>query len=142
MKTVLCGICLLLVLASPIWARDVNAVDVEVLAQTSLSWDGSVLPDYGEGKPEITILKITIPPRMQLPLHTHPVPNAGVLITGELTVVTEDNRTLHLKAGDPIVEVVNTWHYGKNEGNAPAEIIVFYAGIQDLPITVKEQSPN
>jgi hypothetical protein len=50
---------------------------------------------------------------------------------------------LHLKAGDPIVEVVDTWHYGKNEGKTPAEIIVFYAGTPDTPITVKESvSPN
>jgi len=55
---------------------------------------------------------------------------------GELTVVTEDNRTLHLKTGESIVEVVNKWHYGKNEGNKMAEILVFYAGVQDTPITV------
>ena len=61
-----------------------------------------------------------------------------------ITVVTEDNRILYLKAGDSIVEVVNTWHYGKNEGNKPAEIIVFYAGILDKPITIKRKSsaPN
>ncbi len=75
---------------------------------------------------------------MTLPLHQHPVINAGVLLKGELTVVTTDNKTIQLKAGDPIVEVVNTWHYGKNEGNEPAEIIVFYAGIQNKPITIKK----
>jgi quercetin dioxygenase-like cupin family protein len=64
--------------------------------------------------------------------------NAGVLINGELTVVTEDGSTLHLKAGNTIVEVVKKWHYGKNEGNEPAEIIVFYAGIQGIPISIKE----
>jgi quercetin dioxygenase-like cupin family protein len=52
--------------------------------------------------------------------------------------VTEDNKTLHLKAGDSIVEVVNKRHYGKNEGTESTEIIVFYAGAQGVPITVKE----
>ena len=61
-----------------------------------------------------------------------------MLLRGELTVVTEDNETLHMKAGDSIVEVVDKWHYGKNEGNVPAEIIVFYAGIVDTPITIKK----
>ena len=51
---------------------------------------------------------------------------------------TDDGRTLHLKAGEAIVEVVNTWHYGKNEGQEPAEIIVFYAGIAGEPITVRK----
>ena len=52
--------------------------------------------------------------------------------------MTEDNKTLHLKAGDSIVELVNQWHYGKNEGNKPAEIIVFYASILGTPITIKK----
>lgn len=130
--------CLTLLLSSHVWARDVGPVKVEVLAKTSSSWDGETLPDFAKGKPEITILRITIPPKALLPLHKHPVINAGLLLRGELTVVTEDKKTLHLKAGDSIVEVVNKWHYGKNEGNEPAEIIVFYAGIQGTPITIKE----
>jgi len=138
MKVVVCGICLILSLASNVWAQGVITVEVDVLAKASSSWDGKTLPCYVEGKPEITILKITIPPKTQLPLHKHPVINAGVLLKGELTVVTEDKKTLHLKAGDSIVEVVNKWHYGKNEGNEPAEIIVFYAGIIDMPITIEK----
>ncbi|GBE00823.1 cupin domain protein [bacterium BMS3Bbin06] len=138
MKKLFCGICLTLLLSSNVLAQDVNTVKVEVLAKTSSSWDGGSLPDYPKGKPEITILRITIPPGVQLPLHKHPVINAGVLLKGELTVVTEDNKTLHLKAGDSIVEVVNKWHHGKNEGNKPAEIIVFYAGIRGAPITIKK----
>lgn len=59
-------------------------------------------------------------------------------MSGDLTVVTEDNRTLHLKAGESIVEVVNKWHYGRNEGTQTAEILVFYAGAADKPITVKK----
>jgi len=49
---------------------------------------------------------------------------------------------LHLKAGDAIAEVVNTWHYGKNEGDMPAEIIVFYAGTEGLPITIQQRIPE
>jgi len=114
-----------------------NNIVVEQLAKSTISWDGTVLPAYPEGQPEITILRIKIPAGAQLAMHQHPVINAGVLIAGELTVITEDNKTLHLKAGDSIVELVGTKHYGKNEGNQMAEIIVFYAGVVDKPITVK-----
>ncbi len=138
MKKFLCGICFILSLTSHVWAQEVSTVKVDVLAKTSASWDGRDLPNYAKGKPEITILRIKIPPKVQLPLHEHPVINAGVLLKGELTVVTKDKEILHLKAGDSIVEVVNKWHYGKNEGNEPAEIIVFYAGVQDTPITIKK----
>ena len=138
MKKLFLGICLTLLLSSNVWAQDANAVKVDVLARTSSSWDGGTLPGYAKGKPEITILRIKIPQGIQLPLHKHPVINAGVLLKGELTVVTEDNKTLHLKAGDSIVEVVNKWHYGINKGNESAEIIVFYAGVQGSPITIKK----
>ena len=138
MKKLLFGISLTLLLLSNVWAENVNDVVVDVLSTTSSSWDGKALPDYPTGKPEITILRIKIPAGVKLPMHKHPVINAGVLLIGELTVVTDDNKTLYLKAGDSIVEVVNKWHYGKNEGNKPAEIIVLYAGILGNPITIKK----
>ncbi|MFH0729987.1 MAG: cupin domain-containing protein [Pseudomonadota bacterium] len=138
MKKVFCGICLVFFLSGHAWAQDKNAVKVYVLAKKSSSWDGNALPGYEKGEPEITILKIKIPPKVKLPLHKHPVINAGVLLTGELTVVTDKKETLHLKAGDAIIEVVDKWHYGINEGKIPAEIIVFYAGIKDLPVTTVE----
>ena len=119
------------------YAGNFNNVVVEQLAKSSKSWDGETLPAYPQGKPEVTILRIKIPAGAKLEMHNHPVINAGVLLAGELTVVTEDNKTLHLKAGDSIVEVVNKKHYGKNEGTQTAEIIVFYAGEVNKPITVK-----
>jgi quercetin dioxygenase-like cupin family protein len=138
MKKVLIGICFLLSLTSCTYPPDIKAIQVDVLAKTGYSWDESLLPVYPEGAPEVTILRIKIPPGVQLPMHRHPVINAGVLLTGALTVTTEDNKTLHLKAGDSIVELVNKWHYGKNEGDEMAEIIVFYAGISGSPITIKK----
>lgn len=115
-----------------------NSTELEVttLAKTTKSWNGAALPNYPEGTPEITILKIVIPPKTALKRHKHPVINAGVLTKGELTVISETNDTLHLKAGEPIVELVNTWHYGKNDSDEPAEIIIFYAGIEKTPITI------
>ena len=138
MKRIICVIFLTVLLSSNALAKDVNAVQVEELAKSSVSWDGSRLPDYPKSSPEITILRIKIPPGAQLPLHEHPVINAGVLLSGQLTVITEDNKILHLKAGEALVEVSNKWHYGKNEGHQPAEIIVFYAGTPGAPITVKK----
>ena len=137
MKKLIYGICIVLLLSTNVFSEGEN-VQIDVLAKTTLSWDGSRLPSYSKGTPEITILRIKIPPGVQLPMHEHPVINAGVLLRGELTVVTENNRILHLKAGDSIVELVNQWHYGKNEGTETAEIIVFYAGAQDTPITIKK----
>ena len=111
---------------------------VITLVKTDKSWNNVPLPKYPEGNPEITILKIIIPPKTQLPLHKHPIINAGVVLKGELTVISETSDTLHLKAGEPIVELVNTWHFGINNSTETVEIIVFYAGMKEIPITVKK----
>ncbi|GMQ24986.1 hypothetical protein Aoki45_16680 [Algoriphagus sp. oki45] len=110
----------------------------ELLIESFQSWNGDSLPAYPSGKPKISIVKVTIPPHSELPKHYHPVINAGVLLSGELTVVDSKGNTLKMKAGDPIIELVNQVHYGKNEGNVPAEIVVFYAGTEDTQIVVKE----
>ena len=135
-----CGVLLALLLSGREMRTEEQPEEVEVLAQTTASWDGSPLPRYPGAQPEITILRITIPPHVQLPLHKHLVINAGVLLRGSLTVEAENGRVLRLEAGDSIVELVNQWHFGRNDGDEPAEIIVFYAGTPGKPITVTRSS--
>jgi hypothetical protein len=72
----------------------------------------------------VTILQITIPNGVRLPLPHHPVINAGVL--------------LELKPDDPIVEMVNAAHFGESLGPGPATIVVIYAGLEGQPVTVLE----
>ena len=115
---------------------NVNAAEVKVLAKATKSWNGKKLPAYPQGQPEVTILRIEVAPNEKLPLHTHPVINAGVLIKGQLNVITKSGKVLELKAGDSLVEVVDTLHYGINPADEPADIIVFYAGVKDEKVTV------
>ncbi|MFC2148646.1 MAG: cupin domain-containing protein [Eudoraea sp.] len=117
-------------------SNKVTNIEVITLVKTTESWNGVPLPKYLDGNPEITILKMIIPPKTKLPLHKHPEINAGVVLKGELTVISETNDTLYFKAGEPIVELVNTWHFGRNDGTEPVEIIVFYAGVKGTPITI------
>ena len=137
MIRLLTALLFLAALSGPAFALDNPGVVVESLVQSSVSWDGTPLPAYPAGQPQLSILRIFIPPGTTLPLHQHPVINAGVLLSGVLTVVTEQDETLQLKTGDPIIEVVNKWHYGRNDGAEMAEIIVFYVGTADLALTVK-----
>jgi quercetin dioxygenase-like cupin family protein len=113
-----------------------SAIVNTVLDKDTHSWDGNLLPMYPKGQPEVTVLRISIPPKATLRTHRHPVINAAVLISGRLTVKTLDGQTLYLKGGDSLIEVVNTWHYGVNTGKIPADIIVFYAGVAGSPITL------
>lgn len=117
-------------------------VQVEELLVTTSSWDGEFLPAYPDGQPEITILKITIPPQVKLPWHKHPIINSGVLLSGELEVTLDDGRKLQLKPWDAISEVVNRWHYGRNTGNTPAVILVVYSGVVGMPLSIPMEDPE
>ena len=119
-----------------------QSIQVETLIKTTQSWNESPLPNYNPEHPEITALRITIPPHTKLPVHRHPVINAGMLLRGELTVISEAGDTLHMKAGDPIVEMVNQWHHGENNGDDTAEIVVFYSGNVGVPVTILKESQS
>ncbi|WP_319590976.1 cupin domain-containing protein [uncultured Draconibacterium sp.] len=137
MKRTLIILSLLAILLSCInLESDTDELKVETLLQTTQSWDGSELPSYPEGKPEISILKVSIPPHSELDLHKHEVINAGILLAGNLTVITENSDTLKMQTGDVLSEVVGTWHYGVNEGDELAEIVVFYAGTAGAPLSI------
>lgn len=122
-------LCLCLLLSSCVFAAG-NVVSATLVKSTQ-SWDGSSLPSYPKEAPEISVLKITIPAHTKLPLHKHPIINAGYMVKGVLKVVTDENKTLQLKAGDALIEVVDKWHYGVNEGDEAVEIVVFYAGTKE-----------
>ena len=107
----------------------------ETLVRSTVSWNGDALPAYPEGTPEISILKFTIPAGATLPDHLHTAINAGILLSGALTVVSEDQDELHLKPGDTLIELVNKYHQGRSTGDEPAVIVVFYAGIEGEEFT-------
>ena len=133
MKKLISAMALLTILASTnMQAQDIVA---EELARSTSSWNGDALPAYPDGTPEVTILKFTIPVGATLPSHMHSAINAGILLSGNLVVTSEDNDVLNLKPGDTLVELVDKYHEGKNVGNEPAVIVVFYAGVEGEAFT-------
>jgi quercetin dioxygenase-like cupin family protein len=138
MKTTL-SILFLLLLPLGLFAKDQSAPTKEKLVVSTEAWTGQKLPAYPSGQPEVSILKITIPPGQRLPMHKHPVINAAVVLRGELTLTTGNGKVLHVKAGHSFIEVVNEWHYGANHGSEPLEMIVFYAGVKGTPITIPQK---
>ena len=82
------------------------------------------------------MLRITIPSGEKLAMHKHPILNIGYLTKGELTVRSENGEVLVLKPGDPIVELVDVWHYGESTGSEDAEIVVTYVGDKEDNLSV------
>lgn len=135
-------ICLIVTfLPLALWATTatVAPIEKELLVQSEKSWDGSYLPKYPEGQPQISVVRFIIPPQAQLPWHKHPLINAGVLVKGELTVVAEGGLEKQLQEGDALIELVNTWHYGRNDGDEPAEIVVVYVGVEGDELAVLKE---
>ena len=109
-------------------------VKSEVLLKTNTSWDGTPYKEYPKGKPELTVLKITIPPNSSLNWHTHPMPNAAYVLSGSLTVEKKDGKQQHITKGQVLAEMVNELHRGVT-GDEPVELVVFYAGTNGLPLS-------
>jgi len=111
------------------------AVRSQTLLQTSSSWDGTPYKAYPKGRPQLTVVKITIPAHTTLALHTHPMPMAAYVLSGELTVEKmADGETRHFTEGQALAEIVNAAHRGMT-GNAPVTLIVFYAGVKGLHLS-------
>src|SRR6516162_8710033 len=62
------------------------AVQSQTLLRTGSSWDGEPYKYYPLGQPELTILKFTLAPHTELEWHSHPMPNAAYIVSGELTL--------------------------------------------------------
>ncbi|AUH49459.1 cupin [Chromobacterium sp. ATCC 53434] len=125
-------------LASPLsHAADGAGVQSQTLLKTERSWDGQRYKNYPAGQPELTLLRIVIPPHTSLPWHSHPSPNAAYVVKGTLTVQTRDGKQQRqLHAGDTLAEMVGTEHRGVS-GDEAVELLVFYAGAKDLPLSNK-----
>ena len=111
-----------------LFAYNAFAANSGKVIETTTHWNGQPIKPIHIDHPQVTILKITIPVGEKLPMHKHPILNVGYLTKGELTVRSEKGDELILKPGDPIVELVNEWHYGESTGSEDAEIVVTYVG--------------
>lgn len=110
-------------------------VGITPLVDTSDNWVGETLPAYPAGTPRVTILRGVIPPGAKMAMHRHAVINAGVILRGELTVISETGAERTFRAGEALVELVGTAHCGENRGDEAAEVIMFYAGAGNLPLS-------
>lgn len=109
-------------------SASVYAATSEQVIQTTVHWNQQPIKPIHIEEPQVTMLRITIPVGEKLPMHKHPILNVGYLTKGELTVRSEEGGELVLHPGDPIVELVDVWHYGESTGTEDAEIVVTYVG--------------
>lgn len=112
-----------------------SVISTQIL-QTETSWNGKDL-EYPESVSEqITALHIEFAPGAETEWHRHPVASLAYIISGELEVILRETGLKKVfREGDAFAEVVNTWHYGKNIGDEPVKLVVFYIGEKDVQLT-------
>ncbi|MEN5058946.1 cupin domain-containing protein [Sphingobacterium kitahiroshimense] len=116
-----------------------DKIEMTTLLKSTSSWDGTVYSSYLSGQPEISILKIAIPPNRNLDWHKHPVINAAYVLKGEMQIEKkEDGEIKWISEGQAVPEVVNTVHRGKT-GEKGVTLIVFYSGVTGSPISESVQ---
>ena len=115
------------------------AANSEKIIQTQTHWNQQPIKPIHIEHPQVTILRITIPSGEKLLMHKHPILNVGYLTKGELTVRSENGDELVLKPGDPIVELVDVWHYGESTGSEDAEIVVVYVGDKEDSLSLVKE---
>jgi quercetin dioxygenase-like cupin family protein len=108
----------------------------QVLLKATGAWNGSAYVRYPAGRPELTTLRLAIPPRTALPSHTHPFPEVGYVASGAITI--EDGRTgKHhtFRTGQAFAETVNAVHRGVT-GAQPTILIITYVGTPGVPTSI------
>ena len=125
--------------AGILMSAEAYAANSETVIQTDSHWNKQAIKPIHIDNPQVTILRITIPAGEKLAMHKHPVLNIGYLTKGELTVRSEDGGVLVLHPGDPIVELVDIWHYGESTGSEDAEIVVTYVGDKADPLSIAKE---
>lgn len=77
------------------------ALDTELLLQRTASWNDVPYGAYPSGQPQLTTVKMTIPPHSALPWHTRLMPNVAYLLSASLTVEEHGTgRTALCHAGE------------------------------------------
>ena len=107
------------------------------LLRTNQSWDGALLPDYPEGKPELVVMRYEFPAGQKLGWHHHPVMNYGIVQQGELTIIGLDGKEKVVHEGEAVVEMVGTIHHGENRGTKTVILNMFYLSKEGESLAVQ-----
>lgn len=121
-------------------AADAPAVQVTPIARTNTTITGQpiTVPEH----PDVVVSIATFPPGARIPEHQHPHPHYVYVLEGVLTVVNTDaHKTFDVKAGDFVVEMMDTWHYGINNGTVPVRLLVIDQVPHGAPNNMVQRKP-
>ncbi|MEY4768480.1 MAG: hypothetical protein RL637_1119 [Pseudomonadota bacterium] len=112
-----------------------EAIHSQQLFKTDQTWFHQPLV-YPPGQAELTSLVVEIAPGGETGWHLHPIPSLELVLEGTVEVKLADGTVKQFHAGESFSEVLNTMHNGKNIGDKPMKLLIFYAGAKDQPLTI------
>jgi quercetin dioxygenase-like cupin family protein len=118
---------------------DYDGLKVSPIKKTTTTTNGRKIAYPQTDSPEVTVVTVDISPNTETGWHVHSIPVYAYVLAGELIVHFEDGKQHIFREGDAIIEVVNTPHNGRNHGNVPVKLVVFYTGVEGRPNTEKIQ---
>ncbi|MCX7356440.1 MAG: cupin domain-containing protein [Alphaproteobacteria bacterium] len=130
----------LALLGSASWAADAPKVAVTPVLTTTTTASGQ--PITVPAHPQVIVSTYDIPVGASLPFHKHPFQRYAYVMAGDLTVMNRDtNETYRYKTGDFIVEVLDQWHMGRNEGKTPVKLLVIDQVEPGKPNVIQAPAP-
>jgi len=117
-------------------AAQVNFKATPIL-QSGATVSGAPLAYPRTDSAEVTALLLEIGPGGETGRHMHPNPTFVYMLEGAIEVEMDGGMPHTYKAGDSFLEVVNTWHNGKNTGTTPARILVVFSGVKGKPNLIR-----
>ncbi|QZQ53848.1 MULTISPECIES: alpha/beta fold hydrolase [unclassified Curtobacterium] len=115
--------------------RDPDAAASVVRLRSDTAWNGTRYESYPAGRPQLTVVRYSIPPHSSLPWHRHDAPNTAFVISGSITLQSIAGVEHVFRAGDAFAESVGDEHRGFT-GDERAEIVCTYAGAAGVPLSV------
>lgn len=113
-----------------------KAVRIVPLLKTSVDSLGKPIR-YPEANPEVSMLRVELPPGGATGWHTHPVPGLGYVLEGSLTVEYEGGRSVQLTSGQAFAEAVGVFHQARNLGTVPVKLVAVFLGEVGKPFAIK-----
>jgi quercetin dioxygenase-like cupin family protein len=118
---------------------ELQDVKVTAVMKGSTTVGGKQIEYPKTDKAEMASVLIDIQPGKESGRHMHPVPTYVHVLEGTLTVEFEDGSRQTFQAGSGFLEVVNTWHNGKNLGDVPLKFLVVFAGAEGKPNLIRPE---
>ena len=129
------GLCLGLAWAGPSRADAPTVMVSPILSANETANGGPILLPSGEA--QVLVSRYEIPAGAKLPVHRHVFPRMAYVLAGTLVVtdVATGTETSYAEGGF-VVEMVDAWHFGRNDGPDPVQLLVIDLAPEGQPNTV------